>query len=67
MGEEVDGGMLVRVSIFKMEVVMDVIVLVILFYQVFVNGVFLDFVFLIVNKEKIVVYQVYYCEIGGSW
>ena len=66
-GEEVDGGMLARASISKTEVATDVTAPAILSHQVFVNGVSLDFVPSIANKEKTAAYQVYYRETGGSW
>ncbi len=66
-GEEVDGGMLARASISKTEAASDVAAPAILSHQVFVNGVSMDFVPSIANKEKTAAYQVYYRETGGAW
>ncbi|MFS1701970.1 hypothetical protein [Alteromonas sp. AMM-1] len=66
-GDEIDGGMLARASISKAEVATDVSAPAILSHQIFVNGVALDFVPSIANKEKTAAYQVYYRESGGEW
>ena len=66
-GDELDGGLITQASIAKSEASADVSAPSILQHQVFVNGVRLEFVPSIANKEKTTAYQVYFRERGGSW
>ncbi|GGF79562.1 fibronectin type III domain-containing protein [Alteromonas lipolytica] len=66
-GDELDGGLIARASVSKTQASADVSAPSILQHQVYVNGVRLDFVPSIANKEKTAAYQVYYREPGGVW
>lgn len=66
-GDELDGGLVSEASISKAQASADVSAPSILQHQVYVNGVKLDFVPSIANREKTAAYQVYYREVGGVW
>lgn len=66
-GDELDGGVITQASISKSQASADVSAPSILQHQVYVNGVKLDFVPSIANKEKTAAYQVYFRELGAEW
>lgn len=66
-GDEVDGGLIAQASIAKSVVSSDVSAPTVLQHQTYLNGVKLEFVPSIANKEKTAAYQSYYREANGQW